>query len=115
LEFRILGPVQAVHDGAALPLGGTRKALLALLLVHANESLSTERLIEELWGAEPPPTALRMVRNAVSHLRRVLDEERLLTRPGGYELLAGAEELDAFRFERLARAGSEALAAGDAA
>src|SRR5262245_44563872 len=70
LEYRILGPLEAVRDGHPLPLGGRReRALLAILLVNPNEVLSTDRIFDELYGERPPPTASSSLQNAVSKLR----------------------------------------------
>jgi DNA-binding SARP family transcriptional activator len=119
MEFRILGPLEALNDGDALPLGGSKqRALLALLLLHANEPLSTDRLIDELWGERPPATAAKTVQNHISRLRKALangaangPDGMVLTRDHGYELRLDPERLDAHRFERLAAEGRSELAA----
>jgi YVTN family beta-propeller protein len=101
MEFRVLGPVEVVRDGRVLRLGSGRQlALVAVLLLHANEAVSVDRLVDELWGESPPPTAAKIVRNSVSLLRRELGD-RLVTRPPGYLLRVEEGELDS---ERLARA-----------
>ena len=96
-----------------------QRALLALLLIHANELVTTEQLVEQLFGEERSDTAVNAVRVAVSRLRRILESDRdgkvLQTRPGGYVLTATAEQLDAAMFERSLSAGCELRAAGDAA
>jgi predicted ATPase/DNA-binding SARP family transcriptional activator len=119
LEFRILGSVEVTRSGRLLPLGGRRqRALLALLLVHRDHVVSTDRLIEQLWDGAPPPGALKTLRSYVSRLRALLggDGETVLrSRSPGYVLECEPEQLDAARFERLARAGREALSAGAAA
>ncbi len=114
MEFRILGPVEAVEGGHAVPLGGSKqRALLTLLLLHANETISTHRLIDELWGERPPATAAKTVQVHVSRLRKALDDPSLLlTREHGYTLAIDPEALDANRFERLVGEGSRELAAG---
>jgi DNA-binding SARP family transcriptional activator len=117
IEFRILGPLEASAGGRVLPLGSPKqRALLGLLLVHANETLSRDRLIEELWAASAPATVESALHVYLSRLRRLLDSAGaggVLTRDGyGYRLRVGAEQLDANRFERLVSEGSEALAAG---
>ena len=124
MDFRILGPLEA-HDGdLPLPLGGTRqRALLALLLLHANEVVSSDRLIDELWGGERLEDASKALQVAVSRLRRALEPGRssgqasevLVTRPPGYELRLAHGRLDLHRFDDLAAGGREALAAGDPA
>ena len=63
MDFRILGPLEVLDEGHSVNLGGSKqRALLALLLVHANETLTTERLIDELWGESPPATPPRRSR-----------------------------------------------------
>ena len=77
MEFRILGPTEVLDGGRRLPLpSGRGRALLALLALHAGESISADRLIDELWGEDPPPTARTVVQNLVSRLRRVLEPQR---------------------------------------
>ena len=119
MQFRILGPLTAALDGEALSLGGERqRALLALLLVHANEMVSTERLIEQLFEGARPGSAANAVHVAVSRLRRALRDERaemLLTRRGGYLLELEPDQLDAASFERLVDDGRGLLARGDPA
>jgi DNA-binding SARP family transcriptional activator/WD40 repeat protein len=118
-QFRVLGPLEVSHDGVPVRLGGERqRALLALLLIHANALVTTERLIEHLFGGDAAPSAANAVHVAVSRLRRALrcvDEAVLMTRPGGYVLRVGADQLDAARFERLLDEGRQAVAAGDPA
>ncbi|HTT27462.1 MAG TPA: BTAD domain-containing putative transcriptional regulator [Solirubrobacteraceae bacterium] len=120
LQFRMLGPLEAWRDGTPLRLGGERqRALLALLLMHANELVRTEQLVDQLLGEELSNQALNTTRVAVSRLRRLLDDgdpgELLLTQAGGYVLKAGPEQLDAACFERLLSEGRGLLAGGDAA
>src|SRR5262249_57904226 len=92
-----------------LPLGGERqRALLALLLTRPNEVVSADRLVDELWGAEPPRTALNTIQYYVSQLRKTLGADRIVTRPPGYLIRVEPEELDLARFERLAQEGSAA-------
>jgi YVTN family beta-propeller protein len=100
MEFRVLGPLQVVDDGRVLQLGSGRQlALVALLLLHANEAVSVDRIVDELWGESPPPTASKIVRNSVSVLRKELGG-RLVTQPPGYLLRVGDDELDSDRLER---------------
>jgi Transcriptional regulatory protein, C terminal len=113
----VLGPLEVYVDGRSIAVGGGRqRALLALLLVHAGEIVSRDRLIEELWGGRPPASGAQSLDVYVSRLRRALrvagGGEVLVTRAPGYVLLA--EETDARRFEALAAEGRAALAAGDA-
>ena len=115
MEFCILGPLEVRGDDGELSLGGGRqRALLALLLIHANELLSTDRLIDELWDEQPPPSAAKAIQNYVSQLRRVLGDGRLQTRGRGYALLVGPNELDVDRFRERLEAGRRAKAADEA-
>jgi DNA-binding SARP family transcriptional activator len=118
MDDRILGPVEAFHRGR-LPLGGRRqRALLAILLLHANEVVSSDRLIDELWGEGAPPNAAKMLHVYVSRLRKALDREGrerssrdvLVTEAGGYLLHVEPGELDVRRFEALVEEGRRALA-----
>lgn len=117
MRFCVLGPLEAYADGRSVPVGGGRqRALLALLLVHAGEVVSRDRLIEELWAGNPPPGASQSLDAYLSRMRRAFREagagDILATRAPGYVL--HAEETDARRFEALAAEGREALAAGRA-
>ena len=86
MEFRILGPLEVVEQGRALPLGGARqRTLLALLLTRANEVVSADRLIDELWGAQPPRTAANALQYHVSQLRKALaPHDAIVTQEPGY-------------------------------
>jgi YVTN family beta-propeller protein len=113
MEFRILGPLEVVEDGRPVSIRrGKEQALLAYLLLHANEVVPSGRLIDVLWDERPPPTASKILQNAVSHLRKELGDGRLLTRDPGYVLRVEKDELDVQRFEQLAKEGhgEEALA-----
>jgi DNA-binding SARP family transcriptional activator/DNA-binding beta-propeller fold protein YncE len=106
MEFRILGPLEVVEDGRPVSIRrGKEQALLAYLLLHANEVVPSGRLIDALWDERPPPTASKILQNAVSHLRKELGDGRLLTRDPGYLLRVEEGELDLQRFEQLAREG----------
>jgi YVTN family beta-propeller protein len=97
MEFRILGPLEVERDGRLLSLGsGRQRALVAALLLHRNEVVSVDRLVDELWDGDPPSTAAKIVRNNVSLLRKELGD-RLVTRPPGYLLSVEPGELDADR------------------
>jgi YVTN family beta-propeller protein len=116
VEFRILGPVEVCLDGSTLALRGRKqRALLAVLLLHANEVVSRDRLIDALWGERPPPSVHQSLDSYVSRLRRAIGHERLLRRPPGYVLVLNPHELDLARFEELVAAGREASARGDPA
>jgi DNA-binding SARP family transcriptional activator len=120
MDFRILGPLEALDGGRVVGLGGARqRALLAVFLLHRGETLSTDRLIDELWGERAPATATKSVQVYVSRLRKALAEGDgdavagvIVTREHGYELRLDPERLDAHRFERLVAEGRSDLAAG---
>jgi DNA-binding SARP family transcriptional activator len=114
LEFRLLGPVEAVVEGRPVPLPAAKpRALLAILLLNRNRVVSVGRLVDELWGEEPPETATKALQGYVSQLRKALGAERLLTKPPGYSLRVEDGELDLDRFELFVREGRELLGAGD--
>src|SRR3989454_4568113 len=114
LEFRLLGPVEAVIDGQPVALPAAKpRALLAILLLDRNRVVSVGRLVEDLWGDEPPETATKALQGYVSQLRKALGAERVLTKPPGYSLRVEEGELDLDRFEQLVREGRELLASGD--
>ena len=102
MDFRLLGPLEVRDHDRALALGGPRqRALLAVLLLHANRVVSSDRLAYELWGDEPPATLAKSLQVTVSRVRRVLGDGRLVTQAPGYLLRVERDELDAARFERL--------------
>jgi DNA-binding SARP family transcriptional activator/streptogramin lyase len=117
VEFLILGPLEVVHDGRRLRIGAAReKAILAVLLLSAGRVVSRERLIDELWGESPPPTAAKAVNVYISHLRRALavnGADPIATRAGGYAIEIDPAALDAARFEELVAEAQSRLAAGD--
>src|SRR3954454_10078806 len=111
----LLGPLEVRDETAPVKLGGRKaRALLARLALDANRTVPAERLIEDLWGEDPPETAAKMVQIHVSQLRKVLASGVLVTRPGGYALAVDPASIDLVRFERLRDAGRVALVAGDA-
>jgi len=123
-EFRLLGPLEVLRDGEPLKVTGERQlALLSLLVVHANEFVSTDRIVEELALSEATGTGVNAIQATVSRLRRLLDGGLasdggpgvLVTERGGYTLRVGQEWVDAGRFERLAAEGRRALVGGHAA
>ena len=106
MEFRILGPLEVIEDGQALDLGGQKqRALLAVLLLHANQVVSADRLIDALWPERPPDTAAKALQVYISQLRKTLGKKRVETRTPGYLLRIGEDELDLERCRRLAEAG----------
>jgi peptide/nickel transport system substrate-binding protein len=115
VDAAILGPVEVRIDGRVVPLGGPKpRALLAIFLLHGNEVVSRDRLIDALWGERPPASVEQSLDTYVSRLRRALGGDRLLRRPGGYVLRIDPDELDLERFESLVRTARTTLAAGDA-
>jgi DNA-binding SARP family transcriptional activator len=85
MDFRLLGPLEVAEHDRSLPLGGAKqRSLLALLLLHANEVVPTERLTDELWGGSPPATVAKSIQVYVSRLRRELGDGRIATRTPGY-------------------------------
>jgi DNA-binding SARP family transcriptional activator/tetratricopeptide (TPR) repeat protein len=117
MRFRLLGPLE-VWDGAqwATLAAGKQRALLATLLIHANEPVSAERLIDELWGDRLPGTPANLLQVYVSRLRKLLNHDLgggvLRTRPQCYELAVRPGDLDIDLFEGLVLDGQRALAAG---
>jgi DNA-binding SARP family transcriptional activator/WD40 repeat protein len=106
LRFGVLGPLEVTRTGQRLRLGGERqRALLALLLLHANELVSTEQLVDQLSGGDASEGAVNSLYVAVSRLRRLLQgsgaDEVLVTRPGGYVLVTEPGALDLESFEAL--------------
>ena len=116
MRFRILGPLEVDDGGAPVPLGGPkRRALLALLLLHADEVVPTQRLVDELWGEKAPASAGTALHNHISRLRKVLGDNLLVTRPRGYMLRLDGHEFDLDQFERLVSEASDAEASARAA
>ena len=110
MDFHILGPLEVLDEGRAVAVGGSKQqALLVLLLLHVNETLSTDRLIEDLWGERAPATAAKTVQVHVSRLHKALANGSngsngiLVTRDHGYQLKLDPDRLDAHRFERSSR------------
>ena len=102
VEFRILGALAVSRDGKPVALGGPKQRLvLALLILAANRVVSADRLIDQVWGEEPPEAARGTLQAYVSRLRKALGSGRIEARPPGYTLNATREEVDAGRFERL--------------
>jgi DNA-binding SARP family transcriptional activator len=116
MEFRILGPLEVIDNGGVVRLGGVKpRALLAVLLLNANEPVSSERLALALWGEDAAAGAVKTVHVHVSRVRRALgDADIVTTTRAGYCLRVRPGELDADRFERLLEDGTRALADGHA-
>ncbi|MEV0117431.1 BTAD domain-containing putative transcriptional regulator [Streptomyces sp. NPDC050844] len=117
LEFRLLGPVEALWEGRPLRVGGPKpRALLAALLLRAGHVVPADALVDVVWGEEPPETARALIQTYVSALRRALPEARrgaIETRAPGYVIRTDAGAVDLGRFEELAAAGRRAAAQGD--
>ncbi len=102
VEFRVLGPLEVAVDGEPLALGGRQqRAVLALMLMNANEVVSHERMVDALWGQAPPATARNALQVAIHGLRKALGRGRVLTQGAGYRLEVRSGELDLDRFEEL--------------
>ncbi len=104
MEFRILGPLEVADGGCVLPLAGAKqRGLLAILLLRANAVVSSDRLIEELWGGQSPESGRAALQVRVSQLRKALGSAgaQLLTRAPGYLLRVEEGQLGLHRFERL--------------
>ncbi|HEV7805951.1 MAG TPA: BTAD domain-containing putative transcriptional regulator [Solirubrobacteraceae bacterium] len=116
MEFLVLGPLEVRSENGVVALGGVKpRAVLAVLLLHANEPVSAERLALALWGEEASSSAVKTVQVHVSRLRRALgDADRVATTAAGYRLRVLPGELDAEQFELLVEEGRRALAAGQA-
>ena len=116
MQVRILGPFQLEDGGRQITVGGVRqRAVLADLVLNANEVMPSEQLLVELWGEDSPPSAANALQAAISRLRRVLPAGRLITTGPGYMLRLFPAELDVTQFEQLIFEGRDALAAGTAA
>jgi DNA-binding SARP family transcriptional activator len=125
MDFRILGHLEVSNEGDPVRLGGSKqRALLAMLLLHANEPVPVDTLVDELWSDDPHESAAKNIQVQISRLRRVLEGEQrpegpngtassvVQTRPHSYLIRVEPEQLDLQRFERLVEEGSEGLAAG---
>jgi len=117
VEFQILGPLEVLESGRPLALGRLKERMvLAVLLLHANEFVSRDRLIDELWGAAPPPTARKAVNVYVSKLRKALTvdgHDPIATADGGYRLVVGSDSLDADQMRTLVTEARERMADGE--
>jgi predicted ATPase/DNA-binding SARP family transcriptional activator len=116
MDFHILGPLEVADNGREPVIApGKQRALLAILLLHANEVVSSDRLIEELWGEQAPASAAKSLHVHVSRLRKALGggEGPITTATNGYSIRVAPGELDLERFTRLAEEGRLALGAGD--
>ena len=102
MRFRILGPLEVLDGPRSVQLGAPKpRALLGVLLLHANEAVSIDRLVDELWGERPPATAAKLVQGYIHALRKQLDADTLVTRAPGYRLHVDPDALDLLEFQRL--------------
>jgi DNA-binding SARP family transcriptional activator len=114
VEFRILGPLDVVEDGAPVALGAHKqRAVLAMLLLDRGEAVSVDRLSDGLWDERPPARAAKSIQVYVSQLRKALGPDVLQTRGRGYALSIEPESLDSVRFERMLDRGRELAASGE--
>ena len=116
MDFRVLGPLEVSSERGAVHLGGPKpRAVLAVLLLHANEPVSSARLVEAVWGEEETPVRRKSLQVSVSRLRKALgDPDVVATKGTTYEVRVRPGELDAERFESLVEEGRRALASGQA-
>ena len=118
MEFCVLGALGISANGAGIDLGGvTRRAVLGYLLLHANQVVPASRIRDALWHEDPPPSARKIVQNAVSAIRKALAHDtgqsaKLLTQVPGYRLLVDPDAVDLHRFRKLTRIGRVELDAG---
>jgi DNA-binding winged helix-turn-helix (wHTH) protein len=110
MEFLILGPLEVADDGRKLALGGPKqRAVLAHLILRANRVVQADLLIDGLWGEEPPESARNTLQTYVYRLRKLLGENRIEGRDGGYVLVAAPDEIDGVRFESLVKEGKASI------
>jgi DNA-binding SARP family transcriptional activator/ABC-type glycerol-3-phosphate transport system substrate-binding protein len=116
MEIRVLGPVGVFEGGRQLALGGRRqRSVLAGLVVHVGDAVSTEQLIDLVWGESPPPSARKSLQTYISRLRRTVGDDVIRGWADGYVLRVGPDALDTLRFEQLAADGRELLDSDPAA
>src|SRR5437773_7389804 len=120
MDFRILGPIEVVTVGDVTPTAPKLCQVLALLLLRRNSIVQVSEFVDELWGENPPPSALSTLQTYIYKLRKVLSvgqpgggEETLRSKPSGYLLSIPDEYVDLGRYERLAHEGKAALEGGE--
>jgi DNA-binding SARP family transcriptional activator len=125
MEINILGPLEAhIEDVSLVPSAGKPRQMLALLAMRVGQVVPVSSIIEELWGTEPPRSALTTLQTYVMQLRRLIAQASpagvagakryLATRYGGYVLNIDSQAIDAVRYQELVEAGNRALGLGDA-
>src|SRR5206468_11418882 len=113
MEFRVLGPLEVIGPRGRIKIGSDlQRAILALLVLHVGETVSTDHLIDEVWGDDPPPSARHAIGVHVARLRRALGVACIESQPHGYRLRAEESDIDLGRFESLLAEASRALAVG---
>ncbi|MGW7083349.1 AfsR/SARP family transcriptional regulator [Streptomyces sp. NPDC054871] len=117
VRYRILGTTQAVHaDGTPIAVGGPRlRALLTILALRVPRTVPAQALVDEVWHGDPPADATGALQALVGRLRRAIGAGAITSTDGGYRLCAAPDDIDLYRFDRLAAEGTDALADGDAA
>src|SRR5215207_283400 len=116
MRFQVLGPLEVTRERGPVPLGGPKqRAVLAHLIVRANQVISADALIDRVWGDEPPESARNVLQTYISHLRSALGSDRVEGRTPGYVLHLESGELDAVRFEDLVREARSANGQSDRA
>ena len=114
MEFNVLGPLEVIGANGSIKIGsGLQRAILAILVLHVGETVSTDRLIDEVWGDQPPPSAQHAIGVHVSRLRRALGVDCIESQPHGYRLRADESVIDLARFELRIAEASRAFADGD--
>src|SRR5436189_447532 len=115
MEVRLLGELEVVgDDGSAVAIRGAKqRALCALLALHRGEPVGSERIIDALWGDDPPGNPANALQALVANLRRALGPTAITTTDIGYSLSVAADEIDIVRFEQLVGDGHTRLHAGD--
>jgi DNA-binding SARP family transcriptional activator len=112
MEFRILGPLEVEDAEVPVPVpGGKERAVLAYLLLHPGEVIRADRLIDELWGEEPPESARKSLQVRVANLRKALGADSVVSRPSGYLVVVPQDGLDLERFHKLVAAADAAVPA----
>src|SRR5260221_7302158 len=113
VEFRVLGPLEVVGPAGPIAIAsGRQRAILALLILELGRTVSTDRLIDEVWGDEPPASVRQALRVHIAGLRKALGPGRIETRPSGYRMAAEDASVDLTRFEALLSEASHAVETG---
>ena len=112
MHFRVLGPLEVDAGGGPIPLGGPKqRAVLAHLLIRANQLVPADTLVDGIWGDEPPEKARNVLQSYVSHLRKAVGRDRIQSLAPGYRLRVDHSELDATRFDAFLRDAKKTVSA----